>query len=252
MGRDRPDLVGPVDPADLEARGPAVRAGRDRVAPANLADRVAPANLADRVARVDRAGPGDTNRAVREVMADMNPADRAAQVDLADPADMSLGARADRALRDRVLEDRAARELSQDRVLGLSRAHLGRTAPSRARLRRAALSRVHRHRMPADLHRMRAGLHLMPADPHRIPDHLLAPTPPGVATRLPVPTRLAEAIHPAEETHPATREADSEGVKPCYCEFSLQSSGFGRATGNFSRAQVYPNYSLLALLRRAA
>lgn len=227
----------PAIPADLGARDPEVRAGRDPVAPANPADRVALANRAGLVDRADpedgaalgitnRAGLGVTNRAALGVMADTGPADRAApanrvdRVDLADrgspvhPVDTN---RAVRGPRDRV---RVARDLGQNR------AHLGRTAPSRAHRRRAVLSRAHLHRMRADLRRMRA-------DPHRIQDHLPAPTHPAVATHLPVRTRLAEAIHPVAATpvaaaHPGEAIADTEGTKPLDCEFVSQSSGFGR------------------------
>src|SRR5271165_3787999 len=213
-------------PADLGARDPEVRAGRDRVAPANPADRAALANRAGLVDRAalgvtNRAGLGGTNRAALGVMADTGPADRAApanrvdledrvdlanRVDLEDrgsPVDLVDTNRAVRGPRDRV---RVARDLGQNR------AHLSRTAPSPAHRRRAVLRR---------------------ADPHRIQDHLPAPTHPAVATHLPARTRLAEAIHPVAATpvaaaHPGEAIADSEGTKPLDCEFISQSSGFGR------------------------
>jgi hypothetical protein len=208
-----------VDPVDLEGRGPEVRAGRDRVAPANPVDRVGPANPVDRADRVDRADTNrvdrvDTNRAVRGIMADTGPADLASLADPADrvdledrgsPVDLDTN-RAVRGLRDRV---RVAQDLGQNRAL------LARTAPSRAHLRRAVLSRAHLRRnlpdpdltrarprrMPVHLH-----LHLTQARLHQIPARLRAPTHPGVAI------------------------ADTDGVIPHDREFIWHSSGFGYCT----------------------
>jgi hypothetical protein len=222
------------DRAGLEVRDRAALEGlgrevRDR---AGLEDLVGP----DREDPEDLAGLEDTNRAALGVLEDMGLAARegpANRVDLEDrvsPVDLVDTNRAVRGPRDRV---RVARDLGQNR------AHPGRTAPSRARLRRNLpgpdLTRARRHRMPAHLHLTQALPHRTSARPHRMRARLREPTHPGVATHLPVRTRQAEAIHPVAATpvaatHPGEAIADTEGAKPRDCEFIWHSRGFGRFT----------------------
>lgn len=233
--RGRAGLVALEDPAGRDLVDQEAQAGR-----ADLADLENPAGLAAPVAPVDtnRAALVDTNRAALGVMADTGLADRegpANRVDLVDrvdledledrgsPVDLVDTNRAVRGLRGRV-------RVAQD--LGQSRALLGRTAPSRAHLRRNLpdpdLTRARPRRMPAHLHLTQARL-------HQIPARLRAPTHPGVATHLPVRTRQAAAIHPVAATpvaatHPGEAIADTEGAMPRDCEFIWHSSSFGCCT----------------------
>ena len=190
------DQVGPEVLADMNLVAPAVPEDTD---PADLAA------LADRASLGDLVGLGDMSLADLVGLGDMSLADLVGLV-----APNQAG---------RDLADRVARDLSQ------GRAQMGRNL---AHPRRAARDLAHRRRNLPDQDLTRAHLHPMWAHLHRTRDHLPEPTHPGVATHLPVPTHPAEAIHPAE----ATREADTEGVKPRYREFSSQSSGFGHATRN--------------------
>ncbi len=187
--------------------GQDLEAPAGRVTPAGREDLANLENPAGRVG-LDPVGPGDTNQAAPGGMADTSQADRVVLAGLGPaslgPADTSRGVQAgrDRGLTDRGPEVRAVRDLSRNR------AHPRRGSPSPA----------HPHRNLPDPDPTAARLHRMRAHRHRIRAH--PPVPIHLAEAA---THPAEAIHLAEAaTHPAeaTREADAEGAKLRYCEFS--------------------------------
>jgi hypothetical protein len=183
----------------LADRGPpGVLAGLDRVSPAGRADPEAQGNQEDREAPegTSPAGPEAMNPAGLGGLAGMNPADLGGR----NQADRR---RADPRLRAKGLEDRAVRDLGQNRAhLGRNRVHPGRAAPNPAHLRRNL----------QDPDRMRTHLHPMRAHPHRIRAPLPSPTHPGVATHLAEPTHREDPTHLVEATAD-TEDATSLGSK---------------------------------------